>query len=133
MTSNGWASFTIGCGVLMLGCVGAAGGGRGPDPALRSNAALTPGGAELGPNGRSNDLRPGESAPVTRPTVPSRALAVDPVPPRGPSFQGPTETSSSSPLAPASAIGVPTAAPAGLAPRGPAAGTGPAAPAAPLR
>lgn len=69
--------------VLAAGCVGAGKGGT--DPALSSNAVVTSGGADLGRNGSSNDLRPGEGSPLARPTVPARALSLDVVPPHGPS------------------------------------------------
>lgn len=68
--------------VLATGCIGV---GKGTDPALSSNAVVTSGGADLGRNGSSNDLRPGEGSPLARPTVPARALSVDVVPPHGPS------------------------------------------------
>lgn len=70
--------------VLATGCVGAGGGRRGTDPALSSNAVVTAGGSDLGNGGSSNDLRPGERAPLARPTVPARALSVDVVSPHGP-------------------------------------------------
>src|SRR5687767_14700693 len=70
--------------VALLPACTAPGGGRGPDPALGSNAAVTPGGSELGTSGSSNDLRPGERTPMARPLSAPRGVAVDVVPPRGP-------------------------------------------------
>jgi hypothetical protein len=81
--------------VALLPACTAPGGGRGPDPALGSNAAVTPGGSELGTSGSSNDLRPGERAPMARPLSAPRGVAVDVVPPRGPSVHGPTESAPS--------------------------------------
>ncbi len=94
MSTKAWASLLVGCGLLTSGCLGAgrSGRGAGTDPALRSNAAVTPGGSELGGNGSANDLRPGERAPTSRLPMSNRGFAVDVSAPRGPSFQGPSES-----------------------------------------
>jgi hypothetical protein len=113
MDTNARALFFAGFGTLLLACTPP--GGRGPDPALSSNAAVTPGGSELGVSGTSNDLRPGERAPTSRPNATPRGIAVDAIPPRGPALNGPTEsTPPRPPSVPASALTVPSTAPNSL-------------------